>query len=195
MAMNIDHFHTHDNNRRFRLNENNDVLIARDAFEAMIAELDELRKHALEFELAKARIKELEAEKAKRKMKPIKFKNGVINTGKIRISKDGNIILQFEKYYHIIDGDTELCYASQVKEKIKELKEQLRWHKTSEKLPEDGKLVLAYSKEHVYDLLSIEEKSDGTKYWLECSKYDECDYGLNCFEYWQNLPEQPENLT
>ena len=48
-----------DNDRRIG---DNQVIIARDAFEAMIAELDELRKHALEFDLAQARIKELETE-------------------------------------------------------------------------------------------------------------------------------------
>ena len=59
MAMNMTHFHTHDNERRMG---DNQVLISRDAFEAMTAELEELRKRELEFELAQARIKELEQE-------------------------------------------------------------------------------------------------------------------------------------
>ena len=59
MAMNMAHFHTHDSERRIG---DNQVLISRDAFDAMTAELEELRKHEVEFDATKARIKELEAE-------------------------------------------------------------------------------------------------------------------------------------
>ena len=54
-------------------------------------------------------------------MKTIKLKNGVMNAGKIKISKSGEIILQFENYHHVIDGDTELCYADHVEQKIQDL--------------------------------------------------------------------------
>lgn len=61
-------------------------------------------------------------------MKTVILKNGFMNAGKIKISSNGDIILQFENYHHVIDSDTELCYANQVEEKIEELEQTLQYN-------------------------------------------------------------------
>lgn len=44
----------------------------------------------------------------------------MIHSGKIKIKNDGNIIMQFSNYHHVIDSDTELYYKKQVDEVIAE---------------------------------------------------------------------------
>ncbi len=50
-----------------------------------------------------------------------------LNSGKIKITNDGNIIMQFSNYHHVIDSDTELYYKHQadkvIAEKDKEIAE------------------------------------------------------------------------
>lgn len=47
-----------------------------------------------------------------------------LNSGKIKITNDGNIIMQFSNYHHVIDSDTELYYKHQADKVIAELKAQ-----------------------------------------------------------------------
>ena len=46
-----------------------------------------------------------------------------LNSGKIKITNDGNIIMQFSNYHHIIDSDTELYYKHQADKVIADLEE------------------------------------------------------------------------
>ena len=43
-----------------------------------------------------------------------------LNSGKIKITNDGNIIMQFSNYHHVIDSDTELYYKHQADKVIAE---------------------------------------------------------------------------
>ena len=47
-----------------------------------------------------------------------------LNSGKIKITNDGNIIMQYSNYHHVIDSDTELYYKHQADKVIAELKAQ-----------------------------------------------------------------------
>lgn len=49
-----------------------------------------------------------------------------LNSGKIKITNDGNIIMQFSNYHHVIDSDTELYYKHQADKVIAELEEKLK---------------------------------------------------------------------
>ena len=55
----------------------------------------------------------------------------MINSGKIKITNDGKIIMQFRNYHHVIDSDTELYYKQQVDKVIAELKAENKRLKAS----------------------------------------------------------------
>ena len=53
----------------------------------------------------------------------------MIDSGKIKITNDGKIIMQFSNYHHVIDNDTELCYKHQVDKVIAKLESENRFVK------------------------------------------------------------------
>ena len=86
-------------------------------------------------------------------MQSIELSNGgQMNAGTIKIGKSGEIIFQFKNYHHIIDGETELCYAHMVERKINELNQALQ--KANEENERLKKLMSV-------DVIKIESPTDG----------------------------------
>lgn len=114
----------------------------------------------------------------------------MIDSGKIKITNDGKIIMQFSNYHHVIDSDTELCYKHQVDKVIAELKAQkaqteddCAYWKTVAKKNMDDNVVMARQRAKAFE----SERHHKYKRCLAMAKwcrtsarYDE---GLGAFKY------------
>ncbi|MBO7512602.1 MAG: hypothetical protein J6T54_06500 [Fibrobacter sp.] len=107
----------------------------------------------------------------------------MIDSGKIKITNDGKIIMQFSNYHHVIDSDTELCYKHQVDKVIAELKEAQRWRKFSEEKPEHHQRILVCSRDYKTELRRWDE---GCKFDVETQEI---------YTHWMPLPKEPEDFT
>ena len=83
------------------------------------------------------------------------------------------------------------CMNVKAQEEIAVLKENQRWRKVSDELPETRTLVLTISNEGCFELLALMEKENGTKYW-DAFDDEGHEYKLKEVSYWQALPKEPE---
>lgn len=80
---------------------------------------------------------------------------------------------------------------AKAQEEIAVLKENQRWRKVSDELPETRTLVLTISNEGCFELLALMEKENGTKFW-DAFDDEGHEYKLKEVSYWQALPKAPE---
>ena len=111
-----------------------------------------------------------------------------LNSGKIKITNDGNIIMQFSNYHHVIDGDTELYYKHQADKVIAELEmklasvQQVLRLNTPEALYSDLEIMGRLS--HEIDVVARRERYQKYKRclamakWCERKRFDAADYRI-----------------
>lgn len=109
----------------------------------------------------------------------------MIDSGKIKITNDDKIIMQFSNYHHVIDSDTELCYKHQVDKAIAELKEERRWRKFSEEKPEHHQWILVFYPNHSQFTTGVELRR-----WDDGCKFDVEEQEL--YDKWMPLPSAPK---